>query len=73
MSFRHEVWAWLHYRVNRLAWGFAHPGGPEWGVALRIDHTRWLWRLNDYLASKWVGAWIVVRNEEQELLDRFDS
>lgn len=55
----------LHCRVNRLAWRYACPPGPEWGQALRIDHTRWLWRLNDWLAEHWTDEYVCRAREGQ--------
>jgi hypothetical protein len=57
-----ELWREITYRthrvINRLAWRYARPEGPELGIATRIDKTRLLWRLNDWLASQWLPEWI---------------
>ena len=55
---RYIVWKRLHEAANRLAWRYACPPGPELGRALRIDDRHPLWRLNNWLASRWTRAWI---------------
>jgi hypothetical protein len=52
-----------HGLVNRLAWRFACPPGPQWGRALRIDRAHPLWRLNDWLAAGWTGEYVCVAIE----------
>lgn len=31
--------------------------GPDWAIARRINRRHPLWRLNDRLASMWLGRW----------------
>lgn len=47
-------WRRLHRVVNWAAWRWARPDGPELGIALRIDDRRWLWRLNFWVANRYV-------------------
>lgn len=55
MRLKRRIYREAHILVNRLAWKFARPSGPRFGIALRIDKTRWLWRLNYWLAGKWLA------------------
>lgn len=48
-----RLWWFAHQVVNRLAWRFASQ--PT------IDHTRWLWRLNDWCADGWTDWWLCDR------------
>ena len=52
------LWYWLHRIVGRLAWRFARPSGPQWGIAMRINHRHPLWRLNDWVAGHWTEWWV---------------
>lgn len=52
------AWKALHNFVNGLAWRFARPPGPDWGIADRIDRMHPLWRLNDWLAPHWSDWWL---------------
>jgi hypothetical protein len=63
-----RFWKVCHETVNRFAWRYARPDGPEWGIALRIDKTRWLWRLNDWCAGRWTRWWVAecMRRQERE-------
>jgi hypothetical protein len=49
---RWRFWRWVHLRVNRLAWWAAGP--PFRGFD---KNTHWLWRLNDWLADRWIWSW----------------
>lgn len=63
-SLRFRLARRAHVLVNRLAWRFACPPGPEWGKALRVDKSHPLWRLNDWLADGWTEEWMASRRRE---------
>ena len=65
-SLRFRIARRLHVWVNRAAWKWARPPGPAWGIALRIDKTHPLWRLNDWLAEGWTGEYVRAAMERQE-------
>ena len=52
------LWKYAHGFVNDLAWRFARPPGPTWGMGLRINKRHPLWRLNDWTAKHWSEWWI---------------
>lgn len=58
ISRRARVAYLVHSWTGLFAWTFANPGGPQWGIALRIDHTRRLWRLQDWAGDQWTGEWV---------------
>ena len=60
---KYRIWKKVHSRLNRLAWRYADPGGPDWGKALRIDRTRPLWKLNDWAANHYVDWYVRTRAE----------
>lgn len=53
-----RLWKAAHGWIGNLAWKYARPDGPEWGIGLRIDRSQPLWRLNDWAASHWTDWWI---------------
>lgn len=58
---RYKFWQKLHGFFNRLAHKYADPGGDAWGKAYRTDHTKLLWRLNDWASSHYIHWWIEQR------------
>jgi hypothetical protein len=44
--------------LNPLAWRYARPPGPQWGIVDRIDRRHPLWRLNDRVANVWTSWWV---------------
>lgn len=58
------VWSALHKIFNKLAWRYARPDGPEWGIATRIDKTRLLWRLNAWASDHYVPKMVNRHVEE---------
>lgn len=63
------LWYALHRFVNRLAWHFASPRGA---VVAALDTTHPLWRLNDWLANRWIPAWVAQRDKTRSA-DRADA
>jgi hypothetical protein len=57
-SLRFRIARWAHGVVNGLAWRFARPLGPKFGMALRIDKSHPLWRLNDWIAPFWIDEYM---------------
>lgn len=51
---RYRMWRHANGITARLAWRFANPGGEAWGIALRIDDKRLLWRLNHWVGRRWI-------------------
>lgn len=69
MPLRIRFWHGLHAVVNRAAWRWARPDGPNWGIALRIDERRLLWRLNTWTANHWIDWWFEHRHDEDDAGD----
>lgn len=57
-TFKMKFWRFLHYWFNVAAWKWNNPEGPDWGKALRIDHKRFWWRLNDWASSHYLPEWL---------------
>jgi len=56
---RFRVWKRLHDAVNDLAWRFQPP--PRETVRALGHFPGVLWRLNDWLADRWVPYWMARR------------
>ncbi|MCL2393068.1 MAG: hypothetical protein FWC87_00145 [Acidimicrobiaceae bacterium] len=54
-----------HHWANALAWRYAEPPGPDFGKALRIDRHRLLWRLNDWLADRYIHQYVTWRYQRR--------
>jgi hypothetical protein len=50
---RLRFWKWLHEIVNRQAHRHAKPHYPLVGY-----ERHWLWRLNNWLADRWIPEWM---------------
>lgn len=60
---RYKFWHWANYVTAKLAWKYADPGGEAWGKALRIDHSKFLWRLNKWVGGRWIPWWMENRKK----------
>lgn len=49
---KYRIWHFLHGIVNDIAWEFQPDGFED------EKNKHWLWRLNDWLGSKYIFWWL---------------
>lgn len=58
---RIRFWKYMNHITAKLAWRYADPGGEDWGKALRIDETKFLWKLNRWTGNRWIHWYMASR------------